>query len=237
MLFNHIAPCKTHSMKLLFAIAAILFFYSPVLAQVNLTTQANATESDSIYFKDGKAAGGKLALVEICAEEMDKNPEAGIVVDSRKACSCMYETVGKHYTYKQYIESLGKEGKDVFTKASKKDSPAYSEMIQCVVANMKGAGKKSGHNDKESIPAPESASNYDKGFEKSFLESCEKSAKDNKKMKKSGMDAVVYCRCTLDKIIERNLPLDKLKDLGNTESPLFTEIIVPCVTEALGGGK
>ena len=86
----------------------------------------------------------------------------------------------------------------------------------------------------------ESSSNFEidgdnSALKKLFLESCKSEAKKTKEFKQSGIDADVYCQCTWDKIKEKGLPLDRLTELRDPNSPLFNEIITPCVSLSMGG--
>ncbi len=217
-------------MKLLLPICLAMFFSVTAFAQTT-----NSTESDSIYFKDGKGIGGKSYMVEACAEELEKNQSTDLKMNARSTCSCMYEVIGKHYTYKQFMDGLGKKGKDIFTQAGKKGSPAYADVMQCILNNLKT--NKTKDNDRESINVPDEPASekttYDEAFDKSFMESCVKAARTNKKMKESGLNADAYCSCTLEKIKARQLTVAQLKELQDPQSELFSDIIVPCLTDAL----
>ena len=98
---------------------------------------------DSLYFKDGKAMGGKKELVSTCALELNKkkNRKDDLNVDAEPTCECMYETIAKYYTYNEFMKSFGKKGADVFSMAMKESSPAYKEMLTCVLSNLKTESK------------------------------------------------------------------------------------------------
>lgn len=217
------------------------FLFLAALFSVAVFAQTEETESDSLIFKDGKGMGGKTFMIDACASGIEESMSSGkseFKMDARKACTCMMDVIARNYTYKQFTDAAGKKGKDLFAQASKKDSPVYPEVMQCVLSSMQT--KKSGSSDdKESIKVPEEpasetgASAYDEAFDKSFMETCVKSAKNNKKMKDAGLNAQAYCSCTLEKIKVKKLTVTQLKELQDPQSELFAEIIVPCVTDAI----
>ena len=51
------------------------------------------------------------------------------------------------------------------------------------------------------------------------------------------VDVNSYCQCTWDKIEEKGISMDKLGDLSDPNSPLFNEIITPCIMTSIKGKK
>lgn len=218
------------------------FLFFAALFSIAVFAQTEEVESDSLIFKDGKGMGGKTFMIDACASGIEESMASGkseFKMDARKACTCMMDVIARNYTYKQFMDGAGKKGKDLFAQASKKDSPVYPEVMQCVLSSMQTKKSGSSSDDKESIKVPEEpasetgASAYDEAFDKSFMESCVKSAKNNKKMKDAGLNAQAYCSCTLEKIKVKKLTVAQLKELQDPQSELFSEIIVPCVTESI----
>ena len=74
-------------------------------------------------------------------------------------------------------------------------------------------------------------------MEKFFVDACVQAATKSKEYKQMNVDANSYCQCTWDKIQDKGLSLDKLGDLNDPNSPLFNEIITPCIMAAIKGKK
>lgn len=192
-----------------------------------------AQSSDTLYFKDGKGLAGKAAMIKGCMEGIDnKIAQSGIQVNSEATCSCMLDVIASQNTLKQFNAALGKKEADIFASLLKEGSPGYKEALNCVLANMVTTGKK----EKEEVPpAPKQETQMGPEVKKAFLESCISSASKTKKLKQMKIDAKVYCNCTWEKIIEKNIPLSELQNLSDTNSPLFQEVIIPCMSEAAKG--
>lgn len=115
-------------MKAVSTVLMFLFSFTALMGQTTI--------GDTLYFKDGTPMTGKLEIVRACAKEMDNNA-ATANLNKESICSCIYETVARYYTYKQFANSFNKKkGQDVVTKASQKGSPAYNDIMACVTSNM-----------------------------------------------------------------------------------------------------
>lgn len=199
-------------------------------------------DNDSLYFKDGKGMPGKAIFIQSCANGMNgsKKKKNDIKVDAEGACSCMIEIISKNYTYAEFKNGFDKED-DFIEKIISTESPVYKDVLNCVFSNMLTGSEKNTSKTKEKSVKKETSfakrekDDGDDVIEKLFMESCTGEATKTKAFKQSGIDADVYCQCTWDKIEEKGLALDKLSDLKDPNSPIFNEIITPCITQAMTG--
>lgn len=206
-------------------------------------TTSNYVSSDSLYFKDGTVIGGKEALVQECVSGMGKKKKKkdDLNVDGEAACSCMMEKIAKHYTYAEFVSNGNKHGADLFTRAQTENPEAYKEMLNCVLENMgKGTANNGDKKTKTQSASgnPPAAPEPNKDFmEKFFVDACVQAASKTKEYKQMNVDVNSYCQCTWDKIEEKGLSMDKLGDLSDPNSPLFNEIITPCIMASIKGKK
>jgi hypothetical protein len=98
-----------------------------------------------------------------------------------------------------------------------------------------GGKKAKTQSDSGTLPAsPEPSGDF---MEKFFVDACVQAAAKTKEYKQMNVDVNIYCQCTWDKIEEKGLSMDKLGDLSDPNSPLFNEIITPCIMSSIKGNK
>jgi hypothetical protein len=199
-----------------------IFFEEPI----------STRSSDSLYFKDGTVVGDKATLIQDCVKGMGKKKKKDLNVNNNNACSCMLETIAKHYSYEEYLKSSEKNEADLFTRSQTENPQAYKEMLNCILENMSEKEKQTQGKAKtqEKTTANLSEQDYVESF---FLDACVKEAAKTKEYKQMNIDAELYCQCTWDKIKEKGISLDKLNLLGDQNSPLFNEIITPCIMSSI----
>jgi hypothetical protein len=204
--------------------SAILLLTICCVGQTTTTTSS----SDSLYFKDGKAMGGKPLLVSACVEGINEKQEnKDFKLNAEGACSCMLDVIAAQYTYKAFNAAFEKQGAKMFKELMKEGSPAYKQVINCVVTNMVTPDKKAtAEKQTEKVE-------YSKETEKAFIDGCVREASKTKEFKQMKVDVKGYCSCTWDKIKEKGISLSELTGLSDPESPLFKEIIIPCLTDAI----
>jgi hypothetical protein len=212
------------------------------ISDAMLTTTASTPPSnDSLYFKDGTVIAGKGALVQECVSGMGKKKKKkdDLNVDAESACTCMMEKIAKHYTYAEFIGEGSKNGGNLFTRSQNENPEAYKEMLSCVFENMESGANNNGEKKTKTQSASTSSTPEPSGdaMEKFFVDACVQAATKSKEYKQMNVDVNSYCQCTWDKIKEKGLSMDKLGDLSDPNSPLFNEIITPCIMSAIKGKK
>ncbi|MBP6516172.1 MAG: BatD family protein [Chitinophagales bacterium] len=199
------------------------------------------SSNDSLYFKDGTVISGKGALVQECVSGMGKKKKKRdeLNVDADAACTCMMEKIAKHYTYAEFLGDGTKNGGNLFTRSQTENPEAYKDMLSCVFENMGEKANNDGEKNAKSPSTSNASSQQPTGdfMEKFFVDACVQAATKSKEYKQMNVDANSYCQCTWDKIQDKGLSLDKLGDLNDPNSPLFNEIITPCIMAAIKGKK
>ncbi len=217
------------SRKVLLLLAAFLF------------TVSAFAQSDTLYFKDGRTMQGKMAMVKACATAFKKEAGDldGVSFDGNGVCSCFFEGMAAQMTYKEFMKSLDDEK---FMEGIQKDekSPLYSLMLNCVLSNMsstdkKGKGKSDGDRSiakKDSDTKPTNKEE-EKNLYEIMIKACTDALDKESSFKTLGIDGEKYCRCAIEKIQAKNMSIDKLFELQDPNSPMFNEIVTPCINDAM----
>jgi predicted aspartyl protease len=148
----------------------------------------------------------------------------------------MMEKIAKHYTYSEFVGKGSKNGGDLFTRSQTENPEAYKDMLNCVLEHMgkpsnnNGGKKENTQSVSSTSPATETNGDF---MEKFFVDACVQAASKTKEYKQMNVDVNTYCQCTWDKIEEKGLSMDKLGDLSDPNSPLFNEIITPCIMSSI----
>lgn len=184
---------------------------------------------------------GKKAMVEACATAFKKEASDvdGVNFDGNGVCSCFFEGMAAQMTYKQFMKSLEDEK---FIEGIQKDekNPLYSLMLNCVISNMSTDGneeqtKSDGDRSKgkKDSDAKSKSKEEDKDLYEIMIKACTDALDKESSFKTLGIDGEKYCRCAIEKIQAKNMSIDKLFELQDPNSPMFNEIVTPCINDAM----
>lgn len=192
-------------------------------------------QEENITFKDGKSVPGRKAFMENCVAGMKAESKKGKASNSQNNyCNCVLSAITSVFTLDEFLAKVDQLDKIM----EDENEPIYKEIVDCSSKNIDAFSSKK-KSDKKGISSTAEVDKKDKSmyddnaFEKGFMTSCKDAIVNTAGLGKEQIDAEKYCRCTFDKMKERNLSLSKIGELQDRNSPLFNEIVTPCLQDAM----
>lgn len=185
-------------------------------------------QKDLITFKDGKQVPGRSLFIKNCVEGAREKASDRKKKDLEGLCTCMLNVIASEYTYDEFLENADHLGdaiadpKSPVYKGIQKCTGASDEVMAVVTEGRKEEGKTGDSNDLY-------AGNE---FKSGFITTCEKTVKDNAELN-GQIDGEKYCACVYDKMASEKMPLSKVTQMQDHNSPEFNRIIVPCLEMAM----
>jgi clan AA aspartic protease (TIGR02281 family) len=193
----------------------ILFFLF-ILCQ-SLFSQIKITDESNFYFKCGTIFGDKIETATLCAKKVKdiNSPEFN---NQYKYCICFLSFITKNFTYNEFNEIL-KTKKDFVSEIIKsKDKKLIDEIKICGDFILKEVN-------------PTLNLTSDKKFDENFITICEYNVENTLGINKNEFNVKTYCECLRYEFKKNGLKIDEIKDIQDTNSVIYNEIISKCLNK------
>ncbi|HEX2618314.1 MAG TPA: retropepsin-like aspartic protease [Flavobacteriales bacterium] len=198
-------------------------FFFLVSCCIVLLVPARAQEpSDSIVNSAGTYLGSRAKWMNDCRKAFEEDEELA-ALNAGPACACMMTTLLASSTVDRSTDKDLMDKLD-FDEVAKSDPALARQFEQCLMDNVRGdvALKTLG---------PENL--------KQIEHECalEIRAQAGDQLEAAGVDVDILCACMMRQLIAHDLGINDLEKAQDPNSPLFNEVMVPCVTEAQASVK
>lgn len=181
-----------------------------------IRNSANA-QTDSLFNSKGVYLGDRAELVGECIKGL-KEDRSLAIFDANMACSCLITVVLSQPEIDNADAEVDLDEVD-FDKMMESDPEMMQEFQGCMMESMAG-----------DVPIR----SMGKDAMKEMTESCIVEMNKNPEMEASGIDAKIVCECMFEQVERRNMTMAQLQDAQDPNSPMFNEVMIPCVTKAMG---
>ena len=179
------------------------------------------SEAQNVYTIDGANLGDRETFINQCIgeNELEFVEIGGITTTKRTYCTCMADQVVPHIPSAELITALDTEMiVELIT------SPAYFPYYEAC-ASTQAYGASFDYNDP--IAGNEMAA--------AMINVCIEEIRNDPSASSalSEVQAFDYCSCLINTFIDRNIPFEELSKIIDETHPLYNEVIIPCMTEAI----
>lgn len=188
----------------------LVFFISTIFAQSNI-------DDGYLYMKCGTKFGKKSEMVDACVGEFKKENREEFK-KQHILCSCIMETIAKHYTYEEFESLFIKYGDD-WPKAMLRgsNSVVITDLQECVL---------------NSVDEDYDWTDREESFKEGSMIGCIREFESNPNLKDLDIDILAYCNCVTEEFLKRGFAISDLDEIRDKNSVLYNEVFISCIGES-----
>lgn len=178
--------------------------------------------SQDVLTKDGVSMGKRSTFMELCTSGVDDRVMdiKGVKIEAKKYCSCVVDNLVPTL-HSAEIMAAYEEGKMVDLFLNDKNLPI---IMECTEGNYTYSDEFNFGD----VNSPEAIKIGVMACLEEFKKDEEAMALFTEEMAES------YCSCAVEKLMAKGITYGDLQKLGDVDGEAFNEIVMPCVTEAMG---
>lgn len=167
-------------------------------------------QADSLVNSKGTYFGQRSSFLEECRGAFSRKDAA--LMDPDKVCTCMLDVLMAAPVVDQSSDPDALDQLD-FDDLLAHDAASRKAFEACVYSGFTPAAMEE------------------------MTSECVRGLRNDRGLREAGVDAELLCRCITRQVVDHRLGPDDLERISDPNSPLFNEVMLPCVAEASEGGS